>query len=115
MAKPAPPTAHNPALPPQGFFGPDTSGPCEECPANSYCPGGAVLKINHASPKLACPEHSTSAAGQEACICGAVRPPPPSPATLPASLIRQSVRTPFWSVCVTDRLTRGGFTEAAME
>jgi len=69
-----------------GYFGPDTSGPCSECPENFYCPGGAVLKIDHASPKLPCPAHSTSSAGQDTCICGAgyVGTPAGNPATCAA-------------------------------
>jgi len=54
-----------------GFYGPNTNGPCELCAVNNYCPGGATLTINYASPQLPCPAHSTAGAGSSQCICGA--------------------------------------------
>jgi len=68
-----------------GFYGPDTTGPCTLCPANSYCPGAAVLDVNNAAPKLSCPDHSTSAEGATKCTCGAgyFGHPTGNPATCP--------------------------------
>lgn len=59
---------------PQGFYGPDTTGPCVQCAVDHYCPGGAVLKVDHAAVQLPCPANSFADLGSSECTCGAVRP-----------------------------------------
>jgi len=55
----------------EGFYGPDTSGPCVQCSVNHYCPGGAVLKVDHAAVQLPCPANSFADLGSSECTCGA--------------------------------------------